>query len=225
MGTATLIRIDMLIFSLVYFSIQAKTISEDYTLIRNSWLIFLIIALPWRFFTIHLIPTQTWYINSTQVLFLLSVNVIMGIFIIMLSKLKYSTYWVYKAAFASIFAIMIYFAIFDFSKIQLGWDLFVKSILFSENWVVYLIGAFVAIMVTPIIAKLDKQYSILSLTLIYYFVILFLMVGVSGYEKEDHSAVRMLVHVAPLMILSLFIGISNLLKYENLLSNYANLKR
>jgi len=224
-GTATLIRIDMLIFSLVYFSIQTKTISEDYTLIRNSWLIFLIIALPWRIFTIHLIPTQTWYINSTQVLFLLSINLIMGIFIIMLSKLKYSTEWVYKAAFAFIFAVMIYFAIFDFGKIQLGWELFVKSILFSENWIVYLIGTSVAIMVTPIVAQLDKQYSIFSLTLMYYFVILFLIVGFSGYEKEDHSAVRMLVHVAPLMILSLFIAISNLLKYENILSNYSNLKR
>jgi len=215
----------MLIFSIVYFLIQSKIIQDNYIFTRNSWLIFLFIALPWRLFTIHLIPIHTWYINLTQVLVLLSANIVMAIFTIVSTKLKFSIQWLYKAGYIFIFSIMIILLIIDSSIIQLGWNLFIKSILLSESWLSYTIAVSIIIIATPTILRFDKHFSIFTMTIIFYLLLLFLIVGLSGYEKDDHSAIRMVVHIVPIIIFSLFLGISSLLSNDIIASNNYNLKK
>jgi len=134
LGVASLVRIDMLIFSSIYFLVQSKIIKNNYLATRNSCIIFLSIALPWRLFTLHLFPSHTWYINQNQVILILFVNVALALFMIISTKLKFSIQWLYKAGYIFIPSLMIIFFIIDSSIIHLGWNLFIKTILFSKIW-------------------------------------------------------------------------------------------
>ena len=125
LGVASLVRIDMLIFSSIYFLVQSKIIKNNYLATRNSCIIFLSIALPWRLFTLHLIPSHTWYINQNQVILILFVNVALALFMIISTKLKFSIQWLYKAGYIFFPSLMIIFFIIDSSIIQLGWNLFI----------------------------------------------------------------------------------------------------
>ena len=128
------------------------------------------------------------------------------------SKLNINIQWLYKAGYIFIFILFIIFYFIDHSIIHLGYNLFIKTILFSEIWFSFTFAVAVIIFATPIILKYDKHFSIFSITITFYLALLFLVVGLSGYEKEDHSAIRMLVHIVPLVIMGLFVGLTKLLK-------------
>jgi len=54
----------------------------------------------------------------------------------------------------------------------------------------------------------NKNYYILFAPIVLYLFLLFLLVAFSGYENVDHSARRMVLHIVPLFVYFLFIGLS-----------------
>lgn len=217
LGIAALTRVDMLIFSLIYFTIFAKIIDDDVSLWRNAWLIFLVISLPWRHITLPYIPGQDWYLGSHTILFLVLCNIAFGIISTYLLYIKKSVHWIPKTGLVVSIILLLFLIVFMPSKFHLGWKLFLGHILFGKAWITTAISLIILLAVSIIMVKkrIDKNLDILVIPVILYLFSLFFLVSFLGYEKEDHSAMRMMYHIFPVIVFSLFTGLIDMLnKYH-----------
>lgn len=217
LGVAALTRVDMLIFSLIYFATFAKIIDDDIALWRNAWLIFLVISMPWRFITLPYIPGHYWYTGSYSILFLLLCNMAFGIISTCLLHIKKNIHWIPKAGLVVSVVLLLFLIIFMPSKFHLGWKLFLGHILFGKAWLATAISLIILVPVSIIMVKkrIDINFDILVIPIIFYLFALFFLVAFYGYEKEDHSAMRMMYHIFPVVVFSLFTGLIDMLnKYH-----------
>ena len=217
LGIAALTRVDMLIFSIIYFTTFAKIIDDDVNLWRNAWLIFLVISVPWRLITLPYIPGKYWYIGSHTILFLVLCNIAFGIISTYLLHLKKSIRWIPKTGLIFSLIILISLLIFLPSKSYLGWKLFLGHILFGKVWLATAVSVIILLPVSIFMVKkkIDMNFDILVIPIILYLFALFCVVALGGYEKEDHSAMRMMNHIFPIIVFSLFTGLIDVLnKYH-----------
>ena len=213
LGIAVLTRVDMLIFSLIYFATFAKIIDDDVALWRNAWLIFLVISMPWRLITLPYIPGNYWYAGSYSILFLVLCNIAFGIISACLLNIKKRIDWIPKAGLIVSVIIVLFLIIFMPSKFHLGWKLFLGHILFGKTWLATAISAIILIPVSIFMVrkKIDMNFDILVIPIIFYLFALFFLVAFYGYEEENHSAWRMIYHIFPVVVFSLFTGLIDML--------------
>ena len=211
LGIATLVRTDMLIFSLIYYALLAKVINNDFVLWRNSWIIFFVISLPWRIATFPLISGANWYVGANQILFLLLCNIVFAVVTNILLYTGKSISWIPKAGLISCAVFFMALTTISPSKFYLGWKMFVVYILFGDVWLAAAISVMIIIAVTFIIREIDEDYGIFTMSIVFYLFLLFFVVAFAGYENEDHSAIRMMHHIFPVIVLSLFVGLFNIL--------------
>ena len=185
LGIATLTRVDMLIFSLIYFTIFAKIIDDDVALWRNAWLIFLVISMPWRLITLPYIPAKAWYVGSYTILFLVLCNITFGIISACLLYIKKSIHWIPKTGLIISVITVLFLIIFMPSKFHLGWKLFLGHILFGKLWLTTAISVIMLIPVSIIMVKkrIDMNFDILVIPIIFYLFTLFFIVAFYGYEE------------------------------------------
>ena len=144
-GMATLVRIEMLMFSMIFFIILSNIVNNNYYLCRNCWMIFLSTALPWRIFTIHLISKGSFYASSHEILLTVFVILIFCVFSLLLTKINYSITWFLKGCYVFLFLLLFILLILYPNKIDNGFNIFLKYwlmghdawLLFSLSFLVY----------------------------------------------------------------------------------------
>lgn len=213
LGIAALTRVDMLIFSIIYFATFAKAIDDDTTLWRNAWLIFLAVSVPWRLMTLPYIPGRYWYAGSYTILLLALCNIAFGIISTCLLYLKKGIRWIPKTGL--ILSLVMLPALFVFlpSQFHLGWRLFLGHILFGKVWLATAVSVIILVPVSILMVKkrIDVNFDILVLPVVLYLFALFFLVSFLGYEEEDHSAMRMMYHIFPVIVFGLYAGVIGLL--------------
>ena len=59
--------------------------------------------------------------------------------------------------------------------------------------------------------RIDVNFDILVLPVVLYLFALFFIVSFLGYEQEDHSAMRMMYHIFPVIVFGLYAGVIGVL--------------
>ena len=135
-GTSTLIRIDMLIFSLLYFMLLTLVKGLKKSSLVNCWVIYTIVSIPWRLFTLYHTPASNFYVNSNHIIILLFAHMCLAIysFLIFNRNIKYLN----NIPLLSIFGIFFLFILTYFyrpSGLHLAWEIFIKYRLFGQDWI------------------------------------------------------------------------------------------
>ena len=215
-GFACLTRVDMLLCSLIFFFLLTLIRKIDYKTLKYSWYIFLILLFPWRIFTLYYTPVDTWYANATQLYLLIGANFILFFLSILLHKYNRISFTLIRySPFILGSIIILLLIIFSPEKVRLSWNLYIKYILFGHStWLLLIISLVFSAFPFYYIGHRDENYYILFLPTLIYLFILFLLVAFSGYDSEDHSANRMVIHTVPLFIYSLFIALSTVITHK-----------
>jgi len=212
-GFACLTRVDMLLCSLIFFFLLNLIRTIDYKMIKYAWYIFIVSLFPWRIFALYYTPWDTWYVNSAQLSLLIGTNIILCLLSILLHKYNRMSFTLFRRFPLILGPVIILFLIFFMpEKIKLSWDLFIKYILLGHStWLLLIISLIISTISFYYIDYRDKNYYILFIPTMLYLFMLFLLVAFGGYENVDHSASRMVFHIVPLFIYSLFIGFSTVI--------------
>ncbi len=211
MGTATLVRVDMLVFSLIFFVILSDQIFDNKSLLLKSWLVFYIVALPWRLFTISFTVWGDWYVSLEQILLLIITH--FGLTAVtLLPQKRFSlinsnlSYLCMTAAFILILSLTIVYP----HGLTLGWDIFIKYRLLGQKWLFLTISILLMIISLPYVKKFDEGIIILFYSVVLYILLLFILVAFYGYEDKDHSAGRIVDHIVPLCLFWNFLSFSQI---------------
>tara|TARA_B100000315_G_C14377294_1_gene495799 strand:+ start:59 stop:670 length:612 start_codon:yes stop_codon:yes gene_type:complete len=186
-------------------------------MIKCAWYIFFVSLLPWRAFTLYYTPLNTWYVNATQLYLLIGANIILCLLSTRLHKYNRTPFDLIRKLPFIVGPIIIFLLIFLLpEKLELSWNIFIKYILLGHStWLLLVISLLISATSFFYIVRSHKNYYVLFTPLVLYLFMLFLLVVFSGYEKEDHSANRMVFHTVPLFIYSLFIGLSYTMNHES----------
>ena len=213
MGFACLTRIDMLMGSLIYIFLLSVNNKINSKILVRCYSIFFIVCLPWRIFTLYHTPWDVWYVSFLPIITLLGANIILCLLSILMHKYNRMSFTLFRRFPLILGPVIILFLIFFMpEKIKLSWDLFIKYILLGHStWLLLIISLIISTISFYYIDYRDKNYYILFIPTMLYLFMLFLLVAFGGYENVDHSASRMVFHIVPLFIYSLFIGFSTVI--------------
>ena len=215
-GAATLIRIDMLIFSLLYFVLLTKLVKDDASELKRSWTIFFLVSFPWRLFTLSYTSFDVFYVNATHILLLLFAHILLASFTIIYQKRIGNIYTnLPLLCMVSLLIFISLYSIFHPESLQLTWEIFVKYRLLGQDWIFLFITMVLMLSITPIMNKKDPDLKIISYSIWIYILLLFLMVTIYGYSENDHSAGRILNQLVSLSIFWVYISFSRVLGYQN----------
>ena len=226
-GFACLTRVDMLLCSLIFFFLLTLIRKTDYNMMKYAWYIFFVSLLPWRAFTLYYTPLNTWYVNATQLYLLIGANIILCLLSTQLHRYNRTPVNLIRKSPFIVGPIIIFLLIFFIpEKVELSWNLFIKYILLGHStWLLLVISLLMSASSFFYIVRSHKNYYVLFTPLVLYLFLLFLLVIFSAYEKEDHSANRMVFHTVPLFIYSLFIGLSYTINHESKSSEHFSKSR
>ena len=208
-GFACLTRVDMLMCSLIFFFLLTFIHKTNYKTIIYAWSIFLVLLLPWRMFTLNYTPWGVWYVGPEKLYFLIGVNIALCLVSVMIHKYNIMHFTLFKKSPFILGSIIILFLIFFIpEKIQLSWNLYIKYILLGHStWLLLIFSLTISAISIYYFSNHDENYYILFSPTILYLFMLFLLVVFSGYTGEDHSASRMVLHIVPLYVFCLFVGL------------------
>jgi len=208
-GFACLTRVDMLLCSLIFFFILTLIRTIEYKTIKYAWIIFFALMLPWKLFTLYYTPWIKWYVSAAQLSFLIGANIILCSLSILLHKYNRIPIDLLRRSPSILMPIIILLLIFFIpEKIQLSWNLFIKYILLGHStWLLLIFSLTISAISIYYFSNHDENYYILFSPTILYLFMLFLLVVFSGYTGEDHSASRMVLHIVPLYVFCLFVGL------------------
>ena len=212
MGTATLVRVDMLIFSLLYFVLFASVVDSDQSALKKSWSIFLVISIPWRLFTLYYTSFDVFYLNAGHIILLLIANIGLAFFSILLQKKMLNLFRNMPLLFTlGIIALITLSPLFRPQGLQLAWEIFVKYRLLGQDWLLLFIVMILMVLVIPIIKKKDKNITLFSYSTWLYIFLLTLMIALYNYVEKDHSAGRIMNHIVPLVVYWVFLSLSHII--------------
>ena len=215
-GSATLIRIDMLIFSLLYFILLPSVVGNKKSILIKCWIIFSLIALPWRLFTLYHTPSSNFYVNSDHIIILILAHFGLVILSLVLQKRSLKLFLnIPLFTMLGVFVLFIISSIYRPSGLQLAWEIFIKYRLLGQDWLLLFSVLLIMLFCVYQIKKLDSNITIFSYSIWLYILFLTLMVTFYSYEEKDHSAGRIMNHIVPLVVYWVFISLSNLLKNKN----------
>ncbi len=165
--------------------------------------------LPWKLFTLYYTPWIKWYVSAAQLSFLIGANIILCSLSILLHKYNRIPIDLLRRSPSILMPIIILLLIFFIpEKIQLSWNLFIKYILLGHStWLLLIFSLTISAISIYYFSNHDENYYILFSPTILYLFMLFLLVVFSGYTGEDHSASRMVLHIVPLYVFCLFVGL------------------
>ena len=209
-GFACLTRIDMFLCSLIFFFLLTIIRSADYKIIKYSWYIFILSVFPWRIFTLYYTPWGVWYVGAEKLYLLIGANTILCLLSILMHKYNRIHFTLLRnLPFILGPIIILLLILYAPEKIQLSWNLFFKYILLGHSsWLFFISALIISTGSFFLMSRYNKNYYILFAPIVLYLFLLFLLVAFSGYENVDHSARRMLLHIVPLFVYFLFIGLS-----------------
>ena len=212
MGIATLIRIDMLIFSLLYFVLFSRIVDDNYSALKKSWAVFIIVSIPWRLFTLSFTSFDVFYVSADQILLLLFAHIGLATVTLVTQK-KFLPFFHNLPLISTVLAmlIIVLLSIIYPYGFELGWEIFVKYRLLGQDWFLLTIAIIIMMIITPIIRKIDSDIVIFSYSIALYVLLLFLMVSLYGYEKKDHTVGRMVNHIVPLCTFWVFLSFSQII--------------
>jgi hypothetical protein len=214
MGVATLVRTDMLLFSLVFLIAMSSLENLKYSILKYCLIIFFLVSLPWRALTLPFVPTHSFYVNTDQILLLIFLNICVAILMVLSRKYLNSTQWLEPASYIAYAVLTLIVFIVSPEIVGHGWNLFVKYIMIGyDNWLSLTLLILLLIVSYPSLRGRDPNLGILISSILLFFVTLFYLVGISGYEFEDHSANRMVLHILPVVIFVMANGIESSLSH------------
>jgi hypothetical protein len=125
-----------------------------------------------------------------------------------------STQWLEPASYIAYAVLTLIVFIVSPEIVGHGWNLFVKYIMIGyDNWLSLTLLILLLIVSYPSLRGRDPNLGILISSILLFFVTLFYLVGISGYEFEDHSANRMVLHILPVVIFVMANGIESSLSH------------
>jgi|TARA_B100000959_G_scaffold286139_1_gene363528 hypothetical protein len=208
MGFACLTRIDMLMGSLIYIFLLSVNNKINSKILVRCYSIFFIVCLPWRIFTLYHTPWDVWYVSFLPIITLLGANIICCIIFIIINEEKKLLNFFSKLPIGGIPLAMIVLFLSYPDKINLAWNLFVKFVLLGHStWLLLVVSLIISSISFSYLIGRDKNYYILYTPAVLYLFMLFFLVAFSGYAKEDISVDRMVLHIVPLHVFSLFVGL------------------
>ena len=207
---ACLTRVDMLLCSLIFFFLLILISRTNLQTMKYSWCIFFMTLLPWRVFTYYYTPWSKWYVSGEQLSLLIGANILLCGLTFVLLKYNRAYMQVYRISPFILGPIIILIAgLLSPDKIQLGFNLFILYILLGHgSWLLFTISFIFSVISFIYVYREDMNYYILFTPITFYLLLLFLLVSFAGYEGKDHSADRMVFHIVPLFIFSLFFSLS-----------------
>ena len=215
LGISTLIRIDNLIFSIIFFSIAFKIIYYDRRLITTMWVIFLIISLPWWLFTLSYTPLKYWHVNAYQIIILIAANVVFAIVSVFIPKYyekKLSNFpFLFMIGTISFVVVMLY----QYPQnVEYAFRYFLFQNLLSQNWIFLTFTILLMTIFLPYVAQIDNDIVILPYSILLYISQTFLIVLFSSIIGQSHVASRNLYHIVPLYIFWVFLSFSTVIDHS-----------
>ena len=212
MGTATLIRVDMLIFSLLYFVLFASVVDSDQSALRKSWAVFFLISVPWRLFTLYYTPFTVFYVNASHIILLLIANIGLALFSFFAQKKMLNLFRnLPLLCSVGIFTLIVLSPLFRPEGLQLAWEVFIKHRLLGQDWLFLFTAMIVMLFVTPKMKEKDTNITLFEYSSWLYIFLLTLMVIMYDYAEKDHSAGRILNHIVPLVVFWVFLSFSHVI--------------
>jgi hypothetical protein len=212
MGTATLIRVDMLIFSLLYFVLFANVVDSDQSALRKSWAVFFLISFPWRLFTLYYTSFNVFYVNASHIILLLIANIGLAVFSFVAQKKMLNLFRnLPLLCSVGIFTLIFLSPLFRPEGLQLAWEVFIKHRLLGQDWLFLFTAMIVMLFVTPKMKEKDTNITLFEYSSWLYIFLLTLMVIMYDYAEKDHSAGRILNHIVPLVVFWVFLSCSHVI--------------
>jgi len=212
MGTATLIRIDMLIFSLLYFVLFANIVNSDQSALKKSWATFFLISFPWRLFTLYYTPFDVFYVNASHIILLLIANIGLAVFSFVAQKKTFHLFRNLPLLFTvGILALISLTPLFRPENLKLAWEVFIKYRLLGQDWFFLFTASLLMLFTTFKVKEKDSNITIFAYSTWLYILLLILMVSMYNYAEKDHSAGRILNHIVPLVVFWVFLSCSHVI--------------
>ena len=212
MGTATLIRVDMLIFSLLYFVLFASVVDSDQSALRKSWAVFFLISFPWRLFTLYYTSFNVFYVNASHIILLLIANIGLALFSFIAQKKRLNLFRnLPLLCSVGIIALIFLTPLFRPGGLQLAWEIFIKYRLLGQDWLFLFTASLLMLFTTFKVKEKDSNITIFAYSTWLYILLLILMVSMYNYAEKDHSAGRMLNHIVPLVVFWVFLSFSHVI--------------
>jgi hypothetical protein len=212
MGTATLIRIDMLIFSLLYFVLFANVVNSDQSALKKSWATFFLISFPWRLFTLYYTPFDVFYVNASHIILLLIANIGLAVFSFVAQKKTFHLFRNLPLLFTvGILALISLTPLFRPENLKLAWEVFIKYRLLGQDWFFLFTASLLMLFTTFKVKEKDSNITIFAYSTWLYILLLILMVSMYNYAEKDHSAGRILNHIVPLVVFWVFLSCSHVI--------------
>ena len=174
--------------------------------------------LIWFFTLIDLTPYDHWYVEKYFVIGMFISAVIFLCALRCMSHVKRLRQLSNLILLFILFMVILHVFIKDHEFFLIGSELFFKKILYGDRFVVFTISSILAVLIMQYYKENMPNILIFQKTILYLYVLMYVIVLGSGYSNEDHSISRILILIVPPSIISvLFLGIHYMAKERNIL--------